>query len=140
MSECVARLGIGAIEPCLPSPAKEPPSGPGCKRILAQVVRRAPIGVVTNEVFQGDGAIVFKHACALGCEGFVSKRLGSSYKSGRSAHWIKVKNPVAQAVRREAEEEWAHWAGPKDEVSPPAKGSIPGIRKLLRDDWEGSRY
>jgi ATP dependent DNA ligase domain len=27
--ERVARRGIGAIEPCLPSPAKEPPSGPG---------------------------------------------------------------------------------------------------------------
>jgi hypothetical protein len=28
----------------------------------------------------------------LGCEGIVSKRLGSPYRSGRSAHWVKVKN------------------------------------------------
>ena len=48
----------------------------------------------------------YKHACALGCEGIVSERLGSPYKSGRSAHWVKVKNPVAPAVRREAEEDW----------------------------------
>jgi ATP-dependent DNA ligase len=48
----------------------------------------------------------FKHACALGCEGIVSKRLGSSYRSGRSEHWIKVKNRSAPAVKREAEEEW----------------------------------
>ena len=40
---------------------------------------------------------------ALGCEGIVSKRLGSSYRSGRTAHWIKVKNPKAPAVKREAE-------------------------------------
>jgi ATP-dependent DNA ligase len=40
-----------------------------------------------------DGGIVFKNACALGCEGIVSKRLGSTYRSGRSRHWLKVKNP-----------------------------------------------
>jgi ATP-dependent DNA ligase len=42
-----------------------------------------------------DGAIVFRRACKLGCEGIVSKRLGSPYRSGRSAHWVKVKNPKA---------------------------------------------
>ena len=46
------------------------------------------------------------HACALGCEGIVSKRLGSSYRGGRSPHWLKVKNPAAPAAKREAEEEW----------------------------------
>jgi hypothetical protein len=25
----------------------------------------------------------------------------------RSAHWVKVKNPKAPAVKREAEEDWA---------------------------------
>src|ERR1700739_4497776 len=29
LRERIARRGIGAIEPCLPSPAKAPPSGPG---------------------------------------------------------------------------------------------------------------
>ena len=29
------------------------------------------------------GGTVFQHACALGCEGIVSKRLGSPYRSGR---------------------------------------------------------
>jgi bifunctional non-homologous end joining protein LigD len=42
----------------------------------------------------------------LGCEGIVSKRLGSLYRSGRSPHWIKVKNPKSPAVKREAEEDW----------------------------------
>ena len=37
-----------------------------------------------NEVFEGSGGILFAHACKLGCEGVVSKRLGSPYRSGRS--------------------------------------------------------
>jgi bifunctional non-homologous end joining protein LigD len=45
-------------------------------------------------------------ACKLGLEGIVSKRKDSRYKSGRSPHWIKSKNPNAQAVKREAEEDW----------------------------------
>jgi bifunctional non-homologous end joining protein LigD len=51
-------------------------------------------------------AIVYRQACALGCEGIVSKRLGSPYRSGRTDCWVKVKNPAAPAVTREAEEEW----------------------------------
>jgi hypothetical protein len=49
---------------------------------------------------------VFKHACTLGCEGIVSKGLGSRYVSGRCRDWIKSKNPNAPAVKREAEEDW----------------------------------
>jgi hypothetical protein len=47
-------------------------------------------------------------ACALGCEGIVSKRLGSRYRPGptKCPDWVKVKNPAAPAVRREAEEDW----------------------------------
>jgi ATP-dependent DNA ligase len=146
------RPGLGIIEPCLPSPAKAPPSGPRWIheikhdgfRILA---RRGPAGVrlITrngndftsrfpfiemavkslpvrsclidgeaivcdkdglavfelirghlNEHFDEDGEIVFREACKLGCEGIVSKRLGSPYRSGRSAHWIKVKIQTRQ--------------------------------------------
>jgi bifunctional non-homologous end joining protein LigD len=61
---------------------------------------------VLNVHYHCDGATIFKHACALSCEGIVSKRLGSLYRSGRSQHWLKVKNPVAPAVKREAEEDW----------------------------------
>jgi ATP-dependent DNA ligase len=61
---------------------------------------------ILNEHYEGDGEIVFQHACKLGCEGIVSKRLGSPYRSGRSPHWVKVKNPKAPAVKREAEEDW----------------------------------
>jgi len=53
------------------------------------------------------GDVVFRHACKLGLEGIVSKRLGSPYRSGRSKDWLKFKNPAAPAVKREAEEEWS---------------------------------
>jgi bifunctional non-homologous end joining protein LigD len=76
------------------------------KRKLAKLVRSAELGIVLNEHYEGDGEIIFKHACKLGCEGIVSKRLGSLYRSGRSPHWLKVKNPKAPAVTREAEEDW----------------------------------
>jgi bifunctional non-homologous end joining protein LigD len=76
------------------------------KRKLAKLVRGPHLGIVLNEYYEGDGEIVFKHACKLGCEGIVSKRLGSPYRPGRSPHWVKVKNPKALAVTREAEEDW----------------------------------
>lgn len=77
------------------------------KELLAELLHRAPSTIVMNKHFQGDGAIIYEHACALGCEGIVSKRLGSPYKSGRSPHWVKVKNPAAPAILREAEEDWS---------------------------------
>jgi hypothetical protein len=33
-------------------------------------------------------------------------RLGSRYVSGRTRDWLKMKNPEAPGVRREAEEDW----------------------------------
>ena len=77
------------------------------KRSLAKLLGRLQPGIVVNEFFEGDGAVIFKHACKLGCEGIVSKRLGSPYRAGRSAHWLKIKNPAAPAVKREAEEDWS---------------------------------
>jgi bifunctional non-homologous end joining protein LigD len=41
---------------------------------------------------------VFRHACKLGLEGIVSKRLGSRYQSGHSSNWIKSKHPAAPAI------------------------------------------
>src|SRR5918993_3661936 len=43
---------------------------------------------------------MFRHACAMGLEGIVSKKLTSRYKSGRCASWLKVKNPALAAVVR----------------------------------------
>jgi bifunctional non-homologous end joining protein LigD len=76
------------------------------KMLLAKLLKGQRVSVVLNETFEEDGAVVFREACKLGCEGVVSKRLGSLYRSGRSPHWVKVKNPQAPAVKREAEEDW----------------------------------
>jgi bifunctional non-homologous end joining protein LigD len=76
------------------------------KARLAELLRSVPDGIAFNRHFTGDGATIFKHACALGCEGIVSKRLGSPYRAGRVDHWLKIKNPAAPAVKREAEEDW----------------------------------
>jgi ATP-dependent DNA ligase len=76
------------------------------KRRLAGLLRLPHDGIALNETFTGEGATIYKHACALGCEGIVSKRVGSLYRAGRSPHWLKIKNPTAPAIKREAEEDW----------------------------------
>jgi bifunctional non-homologous end joining protein LigD len=65
-------------------------------------------GLQLCEHIEQPGDVVFGHACKLGCEGIVSKRVGSKYRRGpgKCSDWIKVKNPAAPAVKREAEEEW----------------------------------
>ena len=76
------------------------------KATLAKLLRKAPVRLQLNEHIEEPGDIVFRHACKLGFEGIVSKRLGSPYISGRSRHWLKFKNPAAPAVKREVEEDW----------------------------------
>ncbi len=76
------------------------------KRILAKLLRRSHAGIALNEHYTADGTAVFKGACKLGCEGIVSKRLGSPYRSGRTDHWLKIKNPRAPAAAREWKEDW----------------------------------
>jgi bifunctional non-homologous end joining protein LigD len=78
------------------------------KATLADVLKRAAPGLRLNEhLDEEDGPLVFLHACKLGLEGIVSKRRDSPYRSGRSPHWIKSKNPNAPAVKREAQEDWS---------------------------------
>ena len=74
------------------------------KALLAKLLKGSDLSLVLNEHYEEDGVIVFREACKLGCEGIVSKRLGSTYRRGRSPLWLKVKNPNAPAVKREAEE------------------------------------
>ena len=93
----------------------------GAQGDLASVLRKSRPGVRLNEHLAHDcGLTVFQHACQLGCEGIVSKRLGSRYRSGRSPDWLKFKNPAAPAVRREAEESWGRrwWGTLKYPINP----------------------
>ena len=73
------------------------------KATLASVLAKAALGLRLNEHIEADGPTVFAHACKMGLEDIVSKRKTSTYRSGRSPDWLKSKNPVCDAVRREAE-------------------------------------
>ena len=79
------------------------------KATLASVLAKAALGLRLNVHIEADGPTVFAHACKMGLEGIVSKRKGSPYRSGRSPDWLKMKNPTAPAVKREAEEDWGRW-------------------------------
>ena len=79
------------------------------KATLASLLAKAGPGIWLNEHLDyDDGAAVFQHACKMGLEGIVSKRLVSYYRSGRTRDWLKFKNRDAPAVKREAEEDWGN--------------------------------
>ena len=74
---------------------------------IGQADPSAPGIRIVDHLEFDDGEMIFEHACQLGCEGIVSKRLGSRYVSGRSRDWLKAKNPNSPAVTRETEEDWS---------------------------------
>jgi ATP-dependent DNA ligase len=81
------------------------PLGKGKIR-LARLLARAAPGIELNEHTDADGTAVFRHACKMGLEGIVSKRVTAPYRSGPSRDWIKVKNPNSPAMRRAREGRW----------------------------------
>ena len=70
------------------------------KATLASILRKSRHGVRLNEHLAHDCGLTvhFQHACKMGLEGIVSKRLGSRYRSGQKPDWLKFKNPEAPAV------------------------------------------
>jgi bifunctional non-homologous end joining protein LigD len=76
------------------------------KNRLAKMLARGGAAIQFNEHLTHEGTAVFEHACRLGLEGIVSKRIDSPYRSGPSKVWLKSKNPASEAVRREREEDW----------------------------------
>jgi bifunctional non-homologous end joining protein LigD len=69
------------------------------KARLARLLARVQVGIALNEHTDEHGAVVFLHACKMGLEGIVSKRLTVPYRSGPSRDWIKVKNPDSIRAR-----------------------------------------
>jgi ATP-dependent DNA ligase len=57
---------------------------------LASLLRHPGAVRFSDHIF-ANGPDVFAHACRLGAEGIVSKRLGSPYRSGPCSTWIKVR-------------------------------------------------
>jgi bifunctional non-homologous end joining protein LigD len=76
------------------------------KAKLARLIDRRLTGIVLNEHTGEDGATVFPHACKLGLEGIVSKRLTAPYRAGLSRDWIKIKNPDSPAMVRHRQRRW----------------------------------
>ena len=54
---------------------------------------------IFNQSVTEDGPTVFAHACRLGVEGTVSKKVDGTYRSGPCPAWIKVRNPASIAVQ-----------------------------------------
>jgi bifunctional non-homologous end joining protein LigD len=70
------------------------------KARLERLLAKAAPGVQYSEHVEGDGHVVFEHACKLGLEGIVSKHREHPYRSGRSKTWLKIKNPAASGMLR----------------------------------------
>jgi bifunctional non-homologous end joining protein LigD len=76
------------------------------KNALARLLRNTEARILFNEHIAEDDPVVFAHACRLGAEGIVSKKVDSTYRSGPCRVWIKVRNPASIAVQRERSEIW----------------------------------
>jgi hypothetical protein len=85
------------------------------KGLLKKLIDNKHPGISFNKHFDVEGSVLFHYACKLGCEGIVSKWLGSPYRFGRSNDWIEVKNPAAPAVKRKRT--GAPWANGCDDVA-----------------------
>jgi hypothetical protein len=70
------------------------------KAKLAKLLARKPAGIVFNEHTEEDGAVVFWHACKLGFEGIVSKRLNAPYRSRPSRSRQPMALTTASALCR----------------------------------------
>ena len=64
------------------------------KKLIGKPDKTAPVQY--SETFEGDGAALFKLACAHGLEGLIAKRVDSLYRSGRHDDWLKIKCGHAQ--------------------------------------------
>ena len=70
------------------------------KKRLDRLVDRRLVGIAMVDHTDAAGELVFRQACRMGLEGIVSKRLSKPYHSGRSGHWLKIKNPDSPAMVR----------------------------------------
>jgi bifunctional non-homologous end joining protein LigD len=69
--------------------------------MLFKILKRSHVGLTYSEpITNADGPTIYDHACKLGLEGIVSKRIDSRYRSGRVKTWVKTKNPKSPAALR----------------------------------------
>jgi bifunctional non-homologous end joining protein LigD len=77
----------------------------GRKAALARRLRETEAGILLKRTPRTT-LPVFAHACRLGAEGIVSKKVDGTYRSGPCRVCIKVRNPASIAVQRERSENW----------------------------------
>jgi bifunctional non-homologous end joining protein LigD len=76
------------------------------KARLQKLLDRNDQRILFNEHIAAEGAVVFDHACRMGLEGIVAKRLDLPYRSGKAKCWVKVKNPKSPAMLRVEDGTW----------------------------------
>jgi bifunctional non-homologous end joining protein LigD len=69
-------------------------------------VRIFEAGILLNEHVAEDGPTVFAHACRLGAEGIVSKRVDGTYRSRSVPDLDQGQQSASVAVQRERSEIW----------------------------------
>ena len=71
------------------------------KTSLARLLARRIDGITSYPTSsKARSARTFRHACLMGLEGLVSNHRDRPYRTGRSPHWIKVKNRQHPAFSR----------------------------------------
>ncbi|MGH6858736.1 MAG: non-homologous end-joining DNA ligase [Phyllobacterium sp.] len=63
----------------------------GRRHLLQDLVGGAGGAIRFSEAIEGEGATLLIDACRHGLEGIIAKRKDSSYGSGRSGDWLKIK-------------------------------------------------
>jgi len=66
------------------------------KDLLQRIMGGSPSPLRFSEHLAQDGPTMFEHACRLGLEGIVSKRIDLPYRPGRGDHWLKIKGILRQ--------------------------------------------
>jgi bifunctional non-homologous end joining protein LigD len=61
------------------------------KRVLAELICDVGQPILYSVHLEEKGETMFAHACKIGLEGVVSKKMDAPYLSGRGESWIKVK-------------------------------------------------
>ena len=70
------------------------------RRASLRLMLTHPESIRFSDGREGDGEPIFRQACSMGLEGIISKRRDSSYQSGRTKSWLKIRNPDSPAARR----------------------------------------
>ena len=68
------------------------------KKILKQLLKKAPPHIHYSEHFIEPGRKVLDHACQIALEGIISKRADAAYHSGRDELWLKSKCSKEQEI------------------------------------------